>query len=53
MILHDNSKRSLDIEDIIQAVKEQYAAMATRTREEAEQWNQRKVRKKRIIPKDH
>ncbi|XP_038575823.1 keratin, type II cytoskeletal 8-like isoform X1 [Micropterus salmoides] len=43
VILHDNSKRSLDIEDIIQAVKEQYAAMATRTREEAEQWNQRKM----------
>ncbi|XP_039998087.1 intermediate filament protein ON3-like [Xiphias gladius] len=43
VILPDNSKRSLDMDDIIENVKNQYANMAARTREEAEQWNQRKM----------
>ncbi|XP_068447158.1 keratin, type II cytoskeletal 8-like [Clinocottus analis] len=43
VILRDNSKRSLDMEKIIEGVKNQYANMAARTREEAEQWNQKKM----------
>lgn len=43
VIIRDQSKRSLDMDEIVQAVKNQYANMASRTREEAEQWNQRKM----------
>ncbi|XP_040888480.1 intermediate filament protein ON3-like isoform X2 [Toxotes jaculatrix] len=43
VILPDSSKRSLDMDTIIESVKNQYADMAARTREEAEQWNQRKI----------
>ncbi|XP_044043965.1 keratin, type II cytoskeletal 8-like isoform X2 [Siniperca chuatsi] len=43
VVLHDNSKRSLDIDDIIEGVKNQYANMAARTKEEAERWNQKKM----------
>ncbi|GAA6227625.1 keratin, type II cytoskeletal 8-like isoform X1 [Lates japonicus] len=43
VILPDNSKRSLDMDAIIESVKTQYANMAARSREEAEQWNQRKM----------
>ncbi|XP_034406032.1 keratin, type II cytoskeletal 8-like isoform X2 [Cyclopterus lumpus] len=43
VVLRDNSKRSLDMDKIIEGVKSQYANMATRTREEAEQWNQNKM----------
>ncbi|KAK0135662.1 Keratin, type II cytoskeletal 8 [Merluccius polli] len=42
VVLHDNSKRALDMDEIIASVKAQYQNMATRTREEAEQWNQKK-----------
>lgn len=45
VILPDSSKRSLDMDAIIESVKNQYANMAARSREEAEQWNQRKVRR--------
>lgn len=45
VVLSDNSKRSLDMDEIIESVKNQYANMAARTREEAEQWNQKKVKK--------
>ncbi|KAG7236538.1 hypothetical protein INR49_000801 [Caranx melampygus] len=43
VIIPDNGKRTLDMDEIIQSVKNQYANMAARTREEAEQWNQRKM----------
>ncbi|XP_076580060.1 keratin, type II cytoskeletal 8-like isoform X2 [Chaetodon auriga] len=43
VVLRDNGKRSLDMDEIIESVKNQYATMAARTREEAEQWNQRKI----------
>ncbi|XP_018546107.1 intermediate filament protein ON3 isoform X2 [Lates calcarifer] len=43
VILPDSSKRSLDMDAIIESVKNQYANMAARSREEAEQWNQRKM----------
>ncbi|KAM7375400.1 hypothetical protein PAMA_014483 [Pampus argenteus] len=41
--LHDSSKRLLDMDEIIQSVKNQYAKMATNTRAEAELWNQKKM----------
>lgn len=44
VVLRDDSKRSLDMDEIVESVKNQYANMATRTREEAENWNKRKVR---------
>ncbi|XP_051283174.1 keratin, type II cytoskeletal 8-like [Dicentrarchus labrax] len=43
VILRDNSQRSLDMDEIVDSVKRQYANMASRTREEAEQWNQKKM----------
>ncbi|XP_070850143.1 keratin, type II cytoskeletal 8-like [Chaetodon trifascialis] len=43
VVLRDNGKRSLDMDEIIESVKNQYARMAAHTREEAEQWNQRKI----------
>ncbi|XP_070711806.1 intermediate filament protein ON3-like [Pempheris klunzingeri] len=43
VILRDNSKRSLDMDEIVESVKRQYTDMAARTREEAEQWNQKKM----------
>ena len=46
VILRDNTKRSLDMDEIIESVKNQYANMAARSRDEAEQWNQKKVKKK-------
>ena len=44
VVLHDNSKRALDMDEIIASVKAQYQNMATRNREETEQWNQKKVK---------
>ncbi|KAM7365516.1 hypothetical protein PAMP_016436 [Pampus punctatissimus] len=41
--LQDNSKRLLDMDEIIQSVKNQYAKMAANTRAEAELWNQKKM----------
>lgn len=46
VVLHENSKRSLDMDEIINGVKNQYADLASRGKHEAEQWNQKKVRKK-------
>ncbi|XP_054480076.1 keratin, type II cytoskeletal 8-like [Anoplopoma fimbria] len=43
VVLRDNSKRFLDMDKIIDGAKNQYANMAARTREEAEQWNQNKM----------
>ncbi|XP_062236969.1 keratin, type II cytoskeletal 8-like [Platichthys flesus] len=43
VILPDNSKRSLDMKEIVENVKNQYAAVANRSRLEAEQWNQKKI----------
>ncbi|XP_027131846.1 keratin, type II cytoskeletal 8 [Larimichthys crocea] len=43
VVLRDNSQRSLDMDEIIDHVKSQYANMAARTREEAEQWNKKKM----------
>ncbi|XP_019959430.2 keratin, type II cytoskeletal 8-like [Paralichthys olivaceus] len=43
VILPDDSKRSLDMNEIVENVKNQYAMVANRSREEAEQWNQRKM----------
>lgn len=43
VVLRDESKRFLDLDDIVESVKKQYENMATRTREEAEHWNQKKV----------
>lgn len=53
VVIRDSSKRSLDMDGIIENVKRQYADMATRTREEAELWNQKKVRKRKITKKRH
>lgn len=49
VVLRDDSKRSLDMDKIVEGVKTQYANMAGRTREEAEQWNQKKVRERKIL----
>ncbi|KAI3365992.1 hypothetical protein L3Q82_009824 [Scortum barcoo] len=43
VILPDNSKRSLDMDEIIESVKNQYANMAARSRHDVEQWNQKKM----------
>lgn len=44
MVVRDDSKRSLDMDEIIQSVKAQYATMASRSREEVENWNKKKVK---------
>lgn len=46
VVIRDPNRRNLDMEGIIESVRAQYANMAARTRVEAEQWNQRKVRMK-------
>ncbi|XP_036946593.1 keratin, type II cytoskeletal 8-like isoform X2 [Acanthopagrus latus] len=43
VILRDDSKRSLDLDEIIESVKKQYENMANRSRQEAEHWNQKKM----------
>nr|XP_057908183.1 intermediate filament protein ON3-like [Doryrhamphus excisus] len=43
VILRENATRSLDMDEIVESVKSQYADMAARTREEAEQWNRKKM----------
>lgn len=52
MVLRDDGKRSLDMDEIVESVKAQYANMASRSREEAESWNKKKVKKKnsRLTP---
>lgn len=47
VVIRDDSKRSLDMDEIVETVKNQYANMATRTRDEAEYWNKKKVRKRK------
>lgn len=49
MVLRDDSKRSLDMDEIVESVKAQYANMASRSREEAESWNKKKVKKCRKL----
>ncbi len=39
------------MDEIVESVKNQYVNMAARTRDEAEQWNQKKVKKMKIAPK--
>ncbi|KAM4538156.1 keratin, type II cytoskeletal 8-like [Fundulus diaphanus] len=41
--LPSSNTRSLDMDDYIKTIEAQYADMATRGREEAELWNQRKI----------
>ncbi|KAM4538159.1 intermediate filament protein ON3-like [Fundulus diaphanus] len=41
--LASSNTRSLDMDDYIKTVEAQYADMATRAREDAELWNQRKI----------
>ncbi|XP_060888800.1 keratin, type II cytoskeletal 8-like [Labrus mixtus] len=43
VVLRESSKRSLDMDEIVDSVKNQYADIASRSREEAEQWNQKKM----------
>lgn len=43
LIIRDYNTRSLDLDEIIENAKKQYAEMAARTREQADQWNKRKV----------
>ncbi|XP_029308243.1 keratin, type II cytoskeletal 8-like [Cottoperca gobio] len=43
VVLHDTSKRALDMDEIVDSVKNQYANMAARSREEVGQWNQKKM----------
>ncbi|KAM9766962.1 intermediate filament protein ON3-like isoform 1-T1 [Menidia menidia] len=43
VILRENDKRSLDMEEVVKSIEAQYANMATRTRNEAEMWNQKKM----------
>nr|XP_020456375.1 keratin, type II cytoskeletal 8-like [Monopterus albus] len=43
VILHDNTKRSLDVGDIIDSAKNQFVNMAALTKVEAERWHQRKM----------
>lgn len=42
--LPNSTKPSLDMEDYVKSIESQYAEMAARARDEAERWNQRKVR---------
>lgn len=65
MVVRDDSKRSLDMDEIIEGVKTQYANIASRSREEVENWNKKKVKtekeelncrgkgKRKVEEKDH
>lgn len=44
VVLRENNKRHLNMDDIVKEVNKKYADLAARAREEAELWNQRKVR---------
>lgn len=46
VVLQDNGTRSLDMDQVIESFKNQYATMAARSREEVEYWNKKKVRKR-------
>ncbi|XP_019747104.1 intermediate filament protein ON3-like isoform X2 [Hippocampus comes] len=43
VVIRENSKRFLDMNEIVENVKSQYANIAARTREEAEHWNQKNM----------
>ncbi|XP_066521887.1 keratin, type II cytoskeletal 8-like [Hoplias malabaricus] len=43
IVLKAGNSRNLDMDEILQTVKTQYEEMASRSREEAEQWNRRKM----------
>lgn len=43
VMVKESNRRALDMDDIIDNAKAQYVAMATRSREEAEHWNQKKM----------
>ncbi|XP_036807813.1 intermediate filament protein ON3-like isoform X2 [Oncorhynchus mykiss] len=43
VVVKESNMRSLDMDEIIDSVKKQYADMASRAREEAELWNQKKM----------
>ncbi|XP_059184076.1 keratin, type II cytoskeletal 8-like [Centropristis striata] len=43
VVLREDSKRSLDMDEVIESVKNQYANLAARSRDEVEQWNQKKM----------
>ncbi|CAL8290095.1 unnamed protein product [Lota lota] len=43
VVVHGDSKRALDMDEIITSVKSQYQNMAARNRDEAEQWNHKKM----------
>lgn len=46
VVLQDNGTRSLDMDKTIESFKNQYSSMAARSREDAEYWNEKKVRKR-------
>ncbi|XP_051912913.1 intermediate filament protein ON3-like isoform X1 [Hippocampus zosterae] len=43
VVIRENSHRFLDMNEIVENVKSQYANFAARTREEAEHWNQKNM----------
>ncbi|XP_077426066.1 keratin, type II cytoskeletal 8-like [Vanacampus margaritifer] len=43
VVIPSNTKRSLDMNEIVESVKSQYGNIAARTRQEAEHWNQKKM----------
>ncbi|XP_037552249.1 intermediate filament protein ON3 [Nematolebias whitei] len=43
VVLRENNKRHLNMDDIVKEVNKKYADLAARAREEAELWNQRKM----------
>ncbi|XP_055020767.1 keratin, type II cytoskeletal 8-like isoform X2 [Boleophthalmus pectinirostris] len=43
LIIRDNNHRLLDMDEIIENAKKQYAEMAARARDQADQWNQKKI----------
>ncbi|CAF98206.1 unnamed protein product, partial [Tetraodon nigroviridis] len=43
VVLQDNGTRSLDMDQVIESFKNQYATMAARSREEVEYWNKKKM----------
>lgn len=46
VVLPEDNKRHLDMEDIVKSVEKQYSDLASRAREEAELWNQKKVQQR-------
>ncbi|XP_049608532.1 intermediate filament protein ON3 isoform X2 [Syngnathus scovelli] len=43
VVIRGNAKRSLDVNEIVESVKGQYANIAARSKGEAEHWNQKKM----------